>query len=42
VEDVSALYRPDRFRLEMTLNRVGKGDRRQWEPALSPVAEAAE
>lgn len=42
VEHLSALYRPDRFRLEMTLNRVGKGDRRQWEPALSPVAEAAE
>lgn len=42
VEHLSALYRPDRFRLEMTLNRVGKGDQRQWEPALAPVAEAAE
>lgn len=34
VEHLSALYRPDRFRLEMTLNRVGGADARHWEPAL--------
>jgi hypothetical protein len=38
VEHLSALYRPDRFRLEMTLNRVGEGDARQWEPALATGA----
>lgn len=42
VEHLSALYRPDRFRLEMTLNRVGSSDARQWEPSLKPVHEAAE
>jgi GntR family transcriptional regulator len=42
VEHLSALYRPDRFRLEMTLNRVGQGDRREWAPALGPRREAAE
>jgi GntR family transcriptional regulator len=42
VEHLTALYRPDRFRLDMTLNRVGEGDRRQWEPAVVPLREAAE
>lgn len=37
VEHLSALYRPDRFRLEMTLNRVGEGGARHWEPILAPV-----
>lgn len=34
VEHLSALYRPDRFRLEMTLNRVGDEDARRWAPVL--------
>lgn len=33
IEHLSALYRPDRFRLDMTLNRVGKADEREWAPA---------
>lgn len=39
VEHLSALYRPDRFRLEMTLNRVGAADARQWAPVLATAAE---
>lgn len=39
VEHLSALYRPDRFRLEMTLNRVGRDDARQWAPVLTPVPD---
>lgn len=35
VEYLSALYRPDRFQLEMTLNRVGEVDDRHWEPVVS-------
>lgn len=44
VEHLSALYRPDRFRLEMTLNRVGGEEDRHWEPVLAdmPVERAAE
>ncbi|NSX54936.1 GntR family transcriptional regulator [Parasulfitobacter algicola] len=34
VEYLSALYRPDLFRLDMTLARVGKGNARHWEPAI--------
>lgn len=34
VEYLSALYRPDMFRLEMTLSRVGAGDARHWEPVI--------
>lgn len=34
VEYLSALYRPDLFRLEMTLARVGDGDGRHWEPVI--------
>lgn len=40
VEHLSALYRPDRFRLEMALDRVGSGDNRHWAPVVS--VEAAE
>lgn len=40
VEHLSALYRPDRFQLEMTLNRVGGNDARQWAPVLTPSPEA--
>ncbi len=36
VEHLSALYRPDRYRLEMTLDRVGEPGSRRW----SPVAAA--
>lgn len=32
VEHLSALYRPDRFRLEMMLSRVGEADARRWAP----------
>lgn len=34
VEYLSALYRPDLFRLEMTLARIGAGDNRHWEPVI--------
>lgn len=34
VEYLSALYRADLFRLEMTLNRVGGKDNRHWEPVI--------
>jgi hypothetical protein len=34
VEHLCALYRPDRFTLEMTLNRVGTKERRHWQPAI--------
>ncbi|MFN3938072.1 MAG: GntR family transcriptional regulator [Gemmobacter sp.] len=40
VEHLSALYRPDRFRLDMTLNRVGEGEARQWAPATAARAAA--
>lgn len=36
IEHLAALYRPDRFRLEMTLNRVGEADSRHWAPVLVP------
>lgn len=42
VEFLSALYRPDVFRLEMTLNRVGADDARHWAPVIGATAEAAE
>lgn len=43
VEHLSALYRPDMFRLEMSLSHVGAGEARHWEPVIAPVrAEAAE
>ena len=34
VEYLSGLYRPDMFRLEMPLTRVGDGSARHWEPAI--------
>ena len=34
VEHLSALYRPDMFRLEMSLERVGAGEGRHWEPVI--------
>lgn len=34
VEYLSGLYRPDMFRLEMPLTRVGSGSARHWEPAI--------
>lgn len=34
VEFLSALYRPDMFRLEMALTRVGQGNARHWKPAI--------
>lgn len=40
VEHLSALYRPEMFRLEMTLNRVGAGDARHWEPVIGPAEGA--
>ncbi len=44
VEYLSALYRADVFRLEMSLNRVGDGAERHWEPVIGDPAtrEAAE
>ncbi len=39
VEYLSALYRPDMFRLEMPLARVGKGAARHWEPAIGKENE---
>ncbi|SLN65707.1 GntR family transcriptional regulator [Oceanibacterium hippocampi] len=41
IEHLSALYRPDRFRLEMTLNRIGKSDAREWAPAISNTGSGA-
>ncbi|MDU8946262.1 GntR family transcriptional regulator [Ovoidimarina sediminis] len=34
VEHLSALYRPELFRLEMRLTRVGAGEARHWEPVI--------
>ncbi|MFC3612301.1 GntR family transcriptional regulator [Lutimaribacter marinistellae] len=34
VEYLSALYRSDRFKLEMSLNRVGSDDARHWEAVV--------
>ncbi len=34
IEYLSALYRPDMFRLDMALTRVGGQDNRQWEPVI--------
>jgi GntR family transcriptional regulator len=34
VEYLSALYRPELYRLEMTLTRVGADDARHWEPVI--------
>lgn len=43
IEYLSALYRPDMFRLEMSLHRVGSDETRHWEPVIDvPKQEAAE
>lgn len=34
IEYLAGLYRPDMFRLEMPLTRVGQGAARHWEPAI--------
>lgn len=39
VEYLAALYRPDRFHLEMTLNRVGEGGARHWAPVIGDHKE---
>jgi len=36
IEHLSALYRPDLFRLEMSLTRVGADEARHWEPVIGP------
>ncbi|MEM7643116.1 MAG: GntR family transcriptional regulator [Pseudomonadota bacterium] len=41
VEYLSALYRPDMFRLEMPLSRVGDGASRHWELAIGKGAGAS-
>lgn len=41
VEYLAALYRPDMFRLEMVLARVGAGDTRSWAPVIGRGAEPA-
>jgi len=38
IEYLSALYRPDMFRLDMALTRVGGHDNRHWEPVIGGVA----
>lgn len=43
VEYLAALYRPEMFRLEMTMSHVGTGKTRHWEPVINPARrEAAE
>lgn len=39
VEYLSALYRPDLFRLEMTLSRTGATGRRYWTPVIDRSGE---
>jgi len=41
VEYLSALYRPDMLRLEMSLSRVGAGEGRHWEPVMNKAAQEA-
>lgn len=38
VEYLSAYYRPDMFRLEMSLERVGSVEARHWQPVIGPNA----
>lgn len=42
VEYLSALYRPDRFKLEMSLSRVGDTGARHWEPVVGDSAAEEE
>lgn len=37
VEYLSALYRPDLYRLDMGLHRVGADEARHWEPVIGPA-----
>ena len=37
VEYLSALHRPDMFRLEMSLTRVGQKNERHWEPTIGQI-----
>ncbi len=39
VEFLAARYRPDLFRLDMTLSRVKSGSTRYWEPSITPNRE---
>ncbi len=39
VEYLAALYRPDLFRLEMTLDRVGREGNRHWAPVINQPAQ---
>ncbi|MCE8536993.1 GntR family transcriptional regulator [Ruegeria pomeroyi] len=39
VEFLSGLYRPDMFRLDMSLTRVDHASGRYWEPAITPLEE---
>lgn len=41
VEFLSARYRPDLFRLDMTLARVKEGSSRHWEPSIATPNEPA-
>lgn len=41
VEYLSALYRPDRFRLDMTMNWVGDPQDRRWQPVIVPNGRGA-
>ncbi len=41
VEYLAALYRPDMFQLEMSLNHVGVGETRHWEPVINPTRKDA-
>jgi GntR family transcriptional regulator len=36
---LSALYRPDLFRLEMDLTHVAAGEARHWEPLIEGAAQ---
>ena len=42
VEYLSALYRPDLFRLEMSMTRVGENDSRHWQPVISTTPGGGE
>lgn len=42
VEHLTALYRPDRYRFEMDLTRVGEDESRQWVPDGSSSGSRAE
>lgn len=39
VEHLAALYRPDRFQLSMSLERVGDSENRHWEPIVGLQAD---